>query len=140
MDFFGNILGQGKNVNPAIQQGTAQFEAGNYGEAVKSFEKALKVDPENGPIRRAMGEALACLGRDDEAVDWLRKALESSPGDAGILRTLGHALSRTGNYEEAAGCFATVMAREIPGDRRDKPPISVQTSRIGSNCDLPTGP
>ncbi|NMA09431.1 MAG: tetratricopeptide repeat protein, partial [Methanomicrobiales archaeon] len=45
MDFFSNILGQGKNANPSIQQGTSQFEAGNYNEAVKSFEKALKIEP-----------------------------------------------------------------------------------------------
>ena len=63
MDFFGNILGQGKNANPSIQQGTSQFEAGNYGEAVKSFEKALKIEPENGFSRLYMGRALACLGR-----------------------------------------------------------------------------
>jgi len=108
MDFFGNILGQGKGANPSLKQGSAQFEAGNYGEAVKSFEKALKVDPENGPVRLSLGQALACLGRDNEAVIWFKKALESSPGDTGILRALGHALARTGNYEEAAGCFANV--------------------------------
>ena len=68
MDFFGNILGQGKNANPSIKQGTSQFEAGNYSEAVKSFEKALKIDPENGLVRFSLGQALTCLGRDGEAV------------------------------------------------------------------------
>ncbi|NLZ30923.1 MAG: tetratricopeptide repeat protein, partial [Methanomicrobiales archaeon] len=90
MDFFSNILGQGKGANPAINKGNVQFEAGNYTDAVKSFEKALRVDPENSVLMVSMGQALACLGRDGEAAEWLRKALEASPGDAEILRALGH--------------------------------------------------
>ncbi len=50
MDIFGNILGQGKNPNPWINKGNSQIEAGNYLEAAKSFEKALKIDSENAPI------------------------------------------------------------------------------------------
>ncbi len=120
MDFFSNILGQGgKNANPSIQQGgTSQFEAGNYSEAVKSFEKALKIEPENGFARLYMGgRALACLGRDGEAAEWLKKAIESAPDDAGTLRVLGgHVLARTGEYEEAAGgCFAQIVEGE-PAD------------------------
>ena len=102
MDFFSNILGQGKGANVAISQGDTQFEAGNYTEAVKSFEKALRVDPENGPARLSLGLALARLGRDEEATEWLKKALDVSPGDAGVLQVLGRFLARAGDYKEAA--------------------------------------
>jgi len=102
MDFFSNILGQGKGANPAINKGNAQFEAGNYTDAVKSFEKALRVDPENSTVMLSMGRALACLGRDEEAAEWLRKALALSPGDLETLCTLGHVLARTGSYKEGS--------------------------------------
>ena len=67
MDLFGNILGSGKGANPAVKQGLSQFEAGNYTEAVKSFEKAFRVEPDNRLVWQMMGQALACLGRDTEA-------------------------------------------------------------------------
>ena len=63
-------------------------ERRQFGEAIKSLEKALANDPASVPILRRLGRINFGLGRDDAGVTFGRRALEADPGDVETLELL----------------------------------------------------
>src|SRR5262245_12569936 len=80
-------------------------------EALKTYEKALRLDPQSGAIRRAMIPLYLALDRQQEALDCCRRLLQIEPGDydtwylyARQLRTLDRDKDARAALEKAVAC------------------------------------
>lgn len=68
-----------RKVDKLYKKGLSSFKKGNYIQAKKYFDKALKKDPENAKILSDKGATLVKLGRIDEALSFLTRALKINP-------------------------------------------------------------
>ena len=59
-----------------------------YGEAIRQYEEALELDPQQPAIHRNLGMLLAQLGRYDEAIPHLRATLQMVPNEPAARETL----------------------------------------------------
>ena len=59
-----------------------------YGEAIRQYEAALELDPQQPAIHRNLGMLLAQLGRYDEAIPHLRATLQMVPNEPAARETL----------------------------------------------------
>jgi len=67
-----------------IYNGTHQFK-----DAITYYDKALKIDPKNVPIRTEMASCMYYTGDVDGAIDQLQQGLHYEPKDANSLFNLG---------------------------------------------------
>ena len=74
---------------------------GRYAEAIKVWEQALKIDPENPKAQNNLGIALVRTGQLPEAIAHLERAVELKPEYAEAHANLGEALSMAARTEEA---------------------------------------
>jgi Flp pilus assembly protein TadD len=55
------------------------------GEAIKAYDKSIKVNPQNSKVWIDKGAALVKLGKSDEAIKAYDKAIEINPQDSMVL-------------------------------------------------------
>lgn len=72
-----------------------------FGDAQRSFEKAIEIDPKNPDAHVARGFAYFEEGKPAEAVSCFEKALEADANRADALYGLGVAANHAQSYEEA---------------------------------------
>lgn len=70
--------------------------------AIDAFERAVRVNSNDGAIHRELALALAGDGRSDDAFMELVAALLINPGDAAAMAAIGQLFLDTGRYAEAA--------------------------------------
>src|SRR5262249_2814818 len=82
-------------------------------EAVATFEKALRLDPDSAVLRKALVPLYLALDRNDEALETCRRALDLAPGDdetwflyARQLKARGHTPEAIAALEKAVACPA----------------------------------
>lgn len=95
--------------------GRMQAQAGTYGQAAETLERAQRVDSENHLIPLALGYCLAQLGKPDEAACAYEAALERKPDDPAILRDYGEILGRLARFDEAITAYRRVLELD-PGN------------------------
>lgn len=88
---------------------------GNYYEAIKAFEKALDIKPDDPDALKYIGISWANIGNHDEAIKYFDKALEIIPVDFSLLRSdllqrKGVSLASEGEHDEAIKCFDEALA------------------------------
>ncbi len=66
--------------------GTALFEAGRVKEAIKEYQEALQMAPQNALVRYRLGVALLRDGNKKAALDEFKKAAELAPGSEVALQ------------------------------------------------------
>jgi predicted O-linked N-acetylglucosamine transferase (SPINDLY family) len=93
------------HVQTLCMHAVASAELGRQKEAVVSYRKALKLQPDIPVAHSNLGVALRELGRHQEAVASLRKALELDPDSASAHNNLGTALRELGQKDEAAASY-----------------------------------
>ncbi|ARV58222.1 hypothetical protein BZZ01_05865 [Nostocales cyanobacterium HT-58-2] len=86
-------------------QGNEQFEAGNFEEAIASYDKAIEIKPDDHEAWYNRGTALANLGRDEEAIASYDKAIEFKPDLHEAWHNRGVALANLGRDEKAIASF-----------------------------------
>lgn len=94
--------------------GVAYSQKGLQDRAKESYERAVKVDPDDAQTLNNLGFSLYQNGNYRAAVDRLKRALKLEPHDERILNNLGLALCRLGKYEDAYKNFARA-AGELTG-------------------------
>jgi adenylate cyclase len=106
------------NPNAALaweQRGWTYVIAGQPEEAIRSFERAIRLSPFD-PLRfstfAGMGAAFIGLGRFDEAVAAAKKALRQNPLYAVTYRALAIALAHLGSEAEAREAAAGLLELE----------------------------
>ena len=85
-----------------INQGATAYEAGNYENAIKNFDKALLVKPTDTTAALYAGVAAQQLGNQDLASTYFYKLVETGNADKDILNTLiVYERDQKENYEKA---------------------------------------
>ncbi|MDX1687327.1 MAG: O-antigen ligase family protein [Candidatus Promineifilaceae bacterium] len=85
---------------------------------VANFERALSLNPENGPAGRRLGQIELSLGEYGAALEHLRRAYRQMPWDNGTRQLYGEALIVTGSVEEGATLWDGVWATQGQLDGR----------------------
>ncbi len=85
--------------------GQAQRRAGALRDALRTFERAVEVDPGDAPTRVSLGGLLVELGLRDAAIRELETALALAPASAEAAANLGLAWLAQEDYERAATMF-----------------------------------
>ena len=76
-----------------IKKGLEFGISGNYIRAIKYFDKALSIDPENFVALISKGESLYDLGNYTQAIQYYDKALAIDPTNVDALTNKGTALN-----------------------------------------------
>lgn len=96
---IGNVKNQQQQQNDVelqglISEGNSYFDSGNYKEAINSYQKALKIDPNNVDVRVDGGTAYFNLNFIDEAIREFKKGTEINPRHAKAWYNLGIAYKK----------------------------------------------
>lgn len=102
-----------------LREGERLLLARRYGEAAKSLERALEINPRRSDTYRRLGEAHYRLGRLDRALAALRIAYELEPTKRALAAELGAYLLEARQLDEALARLRFAFA---PGAER--PPSS----------------
>jgi tetratricopeptide (TPR) repeat protein len=84
-----------------VLMGHADLNAGNYAEALKKFDAAIKADPNDAEAVYFSGAALNRLGRFENALSRLQGAFAMGYRQPGLALDSGWALLRLGHWSEA---------------------------------------
>lgn len=103
-------------IRQLIQQGTAAFEAGEYGEAEPLLREAAERAPGYANVFNMLGIIASHQGAPEKAVELFREALRRNPNYSEAQINLAITLTEMGAYEQAAREVGDVQARE-PGGR-----------------------
>lgn len=82
-----------------IQLGEGQFETGNVRAAIKTYEEAQQLDPENRAANYQLGELHLLQGNLTESVRYLELALKADPSFAPAVAALGFAWRKEGDRQ-----------------------------------------
>jgi adenylate cyclase len=94
------------------QRGETFNTTGNFQEAIRSFERAIRLSPLDPFVfgtYTGMGLAFIGLGRFDDAIIAAKKALRQRPSYSGALRCLASALAHLGRELEAREAAASLL-------------------------------
>ena len=70
-------------------------------DAINPLRDAVRLSPDNVPLRRHLGDMLLAAGLPGEAEQTFREALALAPGDAGVAMGLATAFHQQGRHDEA---------------------------------------
>ena len=104
--------------------GLLLHEAGQNGEAIEHFERALQANPAMPDAHTALGIALEEIGRRDEAVTHYERALQLDANFAVAHSYLGLALARAGKLPEAIAHYEAAL--------RLRPDLALTASNLGN--------
>ncbi|MDD1728780.1 MAG: tetratricopeptide repeat protein [Methanospirillum sp.] len=93
-----------------ITRGSEFQVQGDNSEAIKSFDEALKIDPNNEVAWNNKGTALIGLGEFDQAIEAFNNAIESNGKYEDALINKGIILKFQGKYDEAIEAFNKALA------------------------------
>jgi AAA+ superfamily predicted ATPase len=83
-------------------------------DTINALREALRVSPENAPLRKHLAEVLVGFGRADEAEKELRQAIASAPGDHALKLSLARVYLQLGRSSHAAVILED-LAKHNPG-------------------------
>lgn len=112
-DYLNNLNLQGKK-DEAINKGNRLEAEGRYEEAIRFYDEAINLDPNNWNnwmTFNSKGDALSKLGRYEEAIEAYSKAIELTPENPISYGRKGAALKALGRTDESDIAYAT--AREL---------------------------
>ncbi len=98
-----------------FNSGVRKLQAEKFEDAIKDFETAVLIDPEDPNAYKNLGYAFIKIGKDDKAVENYELALKYDSTDTKTMYVLGLEYQRMGNYEKAAQMFQKILDLE-PGN------------------------
>jgi len=104
---------QQEQVNFAVKTGTALERSGNLKGAIKYYDKALLLEPNNPDLLVMKGDALSHIRNYTGAIEYYDKALAIQPnsrGSKGLMQGIGDDLYHLGKYNEAIRSYDKVLA------------------------------
>jgi tetratricopeptide (TPR) repeat protein len=90
-------------------KGVSLLYLGKYDEAIKYFDKALEINPNETRAWINKSDALFHLGKYEEAINANRELLNIDSGNVKAWRMIGDLRFVLGNYEEAIDCYDHVL-------------------------------
>jgi len=95
---------------PYIALGKAYSHAGRLEDAVRSFEEALQLSPDDQVTLRELSAALLRAGQFDRAIEKLQRATARYPDDDEAMANLANAYFRIGKLPEAQEMLTRTLA------------------------------
>jgi len=92
------------------QQAIASYGGGLLDEAIRLWQEALVLAPEQWEIMVYLGSALKESGDADAAADYYERALALQPGMAEVHYNLGNIRQDQGDLERAGACYQKALA------------------------------
>jgi tetratricopeptide (TPR) repeat protein len=89
--------------------GTAYSSGGRPNLAVREFQEALRINPDEPYSRRSLASSLQMMGKIEEAIAEYNKSLEKYPDDFLCHNDLGIALLQQGRFDEAIRHFSEAL-------------------------------
>jgi len=89
------------SVNKKISEGNDYYRKGRLGDAVRAYNQAIKMDPDNPIAWNNKGLILAVAGNFNESMRCHMKAFELDPKHVDAISNIGMAHTKLGNLEEA---------------------------------------
>jgi Tfp pilus assembly protein PilF len=96
--------------------GIAYNERGETEEAIRSFMKAIDIDPRHpeaydniGKIYTNLGDARGSSGNNAEAIEFYKKAIEISPDAVAAYNNLGNVYKAAGRFDEAMELYKKAL-------------------------------
>jgi tetratricopeptide (TPR) repeat protein len=96
--------------NMTTDKGVALYNQGNYTEAIKYYDKALAIQPNNTYPLYYKALALDSLGNHTGALEYYDKVLAMDPHDVATLTNIGLILANQRNYTGAIKCYDKALA------------------------------
>ena len=93
-----------------VAMGLVYTQDRDWDNAVKSFDLALKLNPNLTQIHSAYFDTLVLMGQKEKGLQLLEQALIMNPLSLVVRRDLGYAQFLNGRYEEAIANYRRVMA------------------------------
>jgi tetratricopeptide (TPR) repeat protein len=100
------------SVTKLITEGNEHYRKGKLAEAVKAYNQALQIDPENPVAWNNKGLILAVAGNFDEALKCHLKAIELDPGHVDAISNVGMTHTKLENYDEALTWYDKALAMD----------------------------
>jgi tetratricopeptide (TPR) repeat protein len=82
---------------------------GQPGEALRCFEEAIALSPDNCAAHKNIADLLSVMERHDEAAAHYEKVLRLNPGDASAHNNMGGVFLQRGMFQEATECFGRAI-------------------------------
>ncbi len=101
-----------KEVEEAMRNGEAAFAKGNLDEAVKSYQLALLLDPNQYEAALFTGDVYYKSDRQDKAGEWFQRAVTINPDRETAYRYWGDSLMKQGKMNEARDKFIEAFIAE----------------------------
>jgi tetratricopeptide (TPR) repeat protein len=104
-----------------IEEGKEYRYIGSYLEAIDSFDKALKINPNNLYACKIKGDVLLynLKGREEEAILYYKRILDKNPTALQVLKDLAIAMENLSLYEDAIKYYDKVLVND-PNDEDAK--------------------
>lgn len=107
----------GGNVKKLYKKAVEKRKAAHFREAIRLFDKIIKIDPKHADAHAGKGNCLIGRGQYREALACFEKALDLDPQNANTWRSKGIALRNLGSIEEYEECVK--KAEEIIEAKKD---------------------
>ncbi len=91
------------------ERGTAYFNHGAYGRAIRYYDEAIRLDPNYASAHNDRAWILYTAGRNEEALPSAERAVALAPNNAQYLGTKGHVLAALGDWIDALDVFEQAM-------------------------------
>jgi DNA-directed RNA polymerase subunit alpha len=91
------------------QFASLQLAEGDRTAAVRSFEKAIELDPSHTGALFQLAHANDLAGNDDDAISYYERCLNHPPLHVGVLMNLGVLYEDSDKYDKAADCYRKVL-------------------------------
>jgi tetratricopeptide (TPR) repeat protein len=99
-----------ENQQSIVAMANSNYDAKNYDEATRWYEKALLKDPNNANLLTDLGTSYLQLKQFNKAFECYRRSLAIDPMDRQTLTNLGVARLASGDEEGAADAWEKVLA------------------------------
>jgi Flp pilus assembly protein TadD len=93
----------------ALEQAEQAEAEGRVDDAIKAYQKVIRLAPADVTARNGLGVLLDRIGEHDQAVGHLRAAVQEAPENPEILINLGAALGAIGRFDDAEAELRTAM-------------------------------
>ena len=93
------------NLPSIILEGLQYDEKGDFDNAIISFDKAIKIDPNNAFAYNQKGNVLFKLGKSEDAMDTFNLVIKIDPNNAFAYNQKGNVLFKLGKSEDAIQCY-----------------------------------
>jgi tetratricopeptide (TPR) repeat protein/streptogramin lyase len=97
------------DISLILDEGSQYFENGDYDNAIKSFDKAMSLNPKNPIPYNHKGDVLFKLKKYEEAIKSYDAALEINPKYLDVLKDKALSLDNLGKHQEAINCFDAAL-------------------------------